>query len=122
MGFVPSLLQPMTPGNPPLTMDSMSGNLLGIFPVNILHTIVHLIVGIWGIIAYRSLSAARGYSILVGIIFGVLFLMGLIPGLQTIFGLIPLHGADVWLHLVTSVLGLYFGLSADRETTARATV
>ena len=35
--------------------------------------------------------------------------MGLIPGLNTVFGLIPLHGHDVWLHLILAAAAGYFG-------------
>ena len=117
LGFIPGMLTAPTTGNPPVTLDTLHGNLLGIFPVNILHTLVHLLIGIWGVIAYRSFTASRSFAISVGIVFGLLFLLGLIPGLQTVFGLIPLHGSDVWLHLLSSVAGLFFGLTAPRETT-----
>lgn len=107
MGLIPGLITPVT--HEGVTIDTLSGNLLGIFPVNIVHTVVHLIIGVWGLLAYRSFDAARTYSKAVGVIFAILFLMGVIPGLSTLFGLAPLHGADVFLHLATSVLGLYFG-------------
>jgi len=114
MGLIPGMLQPMTPGNPPVTFDLLAGDLLGVFPVNLLHTLVHLLIGIWGIIAYRSFAAARSFSIMNGILFLLLFLMDLIPGLQTLFGLLPLHGADRWLHLASGVVALFFGLTAPR--------
>jgi len=80
---------------------------------------VHLAIGIAGILASRSFDAARTYSIVVGVLFALLFLMGLIPGLQTFFGLLPLHGSDVWLHLLSSLAALYFGLVAPRGEMAR---
>lgn len=110
MGLIPGLVQ-MGP-NPGVTVDVLNGNLLGIFPVNIVHTVVHLLIGLWGILAYRSYDASRGFARAAGIIFLVLFVMGLIPGLNTLFGLAPLGGSDVWLHLVTALVALYFGLAA----------
>jgi hypothetical protein len=115
MGFVQGFLQPPTPGNPPVTLDLLHGDLLGIFPVNILHTLVHLLVGIWGILAYRSWEASRTFARAVAIIFGVLTIMGLIPGLQTTFGLIPLHSNDIWLHALTTALAAYFGWVAPAD-------
>lgn len=109
MGLIPGLVQPAATG---ATVDVLNGNLLGIFPVNIVHTLVHLVIGLWGIIAYRSYDSSRTFSRVVGVLFIILFIMGLIPGLNTLFGLAPLNGADIWLHLVTGVLGLYFGLTA----------
>lgn len=115
MGLIPGLLQ--EPSSPdPVAVDILHGDLLGIFPVNIVHTLVHLAVGVWGIMAYRRYDSARGFSRAIGIIFGLLFLMGLIPGARVMFGLAPLHGADVWLHLLTSLAGLYFGVVAPRAT------
>lgn len=119
MGLIPGVVT--AAANPGVTVDVLNGTLLGIFPVNIIHTLVHLIIGIWGIIAYRSYSASRSFSMTVGVLFLVLFIMGLIPGLNTLFGLAPLYGADVWLHLITGIAGLYFGLTSrtpvDRTST-----
>ena len=112
MGFVPAFLQAPPPDAPNLTLDALYGYLIGIFPVNILHTIVHLAVGLWGIIAYRSFDASRTFARSIAVIFGLLTIMGLIPGLNTTFGLIPLHGNDVWLHALTTLAAAYFGFVA----------
>ncbi|RPI23995.1 MAG: DUF4383 domain-containing protein [Chloroflexota bacterium] len=114
LGFVPSFLSAPPAGDPTVTLDTLYGYLLGLFPVNILHTLVHLAVGIWGILAYRSFDAARTYARVVAVVFAVLTIMGLIPGLQTTFGLIPLHSNDVWLHALTALTAGYFGSVAPR--------
>ena len=89
---------------------------MGLFPVNALHNVVHIIFGIWGIAAYRSYTGARSYSKAVAIIYAVLAVMGIIPGLNTTFGLIPLYGHDIWLHAVIAIAAAYFGFVAtDRE-------
>ncbi len=110
LGLIPGLLTPTS--MPGVTVNVLSGNLLGLFPVNIVHTIVHLLLGLWGVIAYRSFDASRSYARVAGIIFLVLFVFGLIPGLNTLFGLAPLSGSDIWLHLVSGIIALYFGLTA----------
>jgi hypothetical protein len=109
-GFIPGLVhQPMTP-HVNLTMGADSaGNLLGLFPVNMLHNIVHLLFGVIGLAASRSVGGARGYFRFVFIAYGLLAIMGLIPAAQTLFGLVPLHGNDVWLHAVLAIAGGYFG-------------
>ncbi|RPJ47457.1 MAG: DUF4383 domain-containing protein [Chloroflexi bacterium] len=117
MGLIPGLL---TGPTTPLAVDILHGNLLGIFPVNIIHTLVHLIFGIWGILAYRSFDSARVFSRTAGVTFILLAIFGLIPGLNTLFGLAPLHGSDVWLHLVSGVVALYFGLTARTPVEAAA--
>lgn len=97
------------------------GYLLGMFHVNVLHNLVHLLFGIWGVIAYRSFDASRLYARVVAISYAVLAVMGLLPGLNTMFGLVPIHGNDVWLHLLIAIPAAYFGWAtapATRGTTA----
>ncbi len=125
LGFIPGLLTPPT-GGPPLAVDQAYGLLLGLFPVNILHSMVHLAIGVWGVLAARTFGGARTFARSLAIIYGVLTVMGLIPGLNTVFGLIPLFGHDVWLHAVTAIVAAYFGWGerrmagqlADRERRA----
>ncbi len=114
-GFVPGLLQTPEPAADVEVTQSF-GRLMGLFPVNALHNVVHIIFGIWGIAAYRSYTGARGYSKAVAIIYAVLAVMGIIPGLNTTFGLIPLYGHDIWLHAVIAIAAAYFGfVASDRE-------
>jgi len=108
-GFLPAALTTPPPGAPPVQVDAGYGYLFGLFPVNILHTLVHLAVGLWGIVASRRVGASRTFAASVAVIFGVLTVMGLIPGLNTTFGLIPLFGHDIWLHALTALAAAYFG-------------
>jgi hypothetical protein len=117
-GLVPGLLQPPAAHDPNLSVDAMHGRALGIFPVNILHTVVHLIFGLWGLLAYRSLAAARTYAQSVALVYAVFAVMGLVPGLDTTFGLVPLHDNDVWLHFLLALPAAYFGFMHREETTA----
>ena len=93
-------------------MTSGYGYLLGLFPINLLHNLVHLAIGVWGVLAYRSFPAARLYARGLAVIYGVLTVFGLIPGLNTLFGLTPLFGHDVWLHALTAVIAAWFGWKA----------
>jgi hypothetical protein len=115
LGFVPRFLTAPADA-PPLAVDRAYGYLFGLFPVNIVHSLVHLGIGIWGVIAARTatLSAARTYAASLAIIFAVLTVLGLIPGLNTVFGLIPLFGHDIWLHALTAVVAAYFGFRETR--------
>lgn len=106
-GFIPGLV---TGPQPPTDAGlGAAGLLFGLFPVNLLHNLVHIAFGIWGLAVFRSLSGARLYARSVAIIYAVLAVMGLIPVLQTTFGLIPLYGHDVWLHAALAVVAAYFG-------------
>jgi hypothetical protein len=123
-GFVPGATQSPPAGSPSLAVDTGYGYLLGVFPVNVLHNIVHLAVGILGVVAYRDFDWARTFGRGLAIFYGILTIMGLIPGLDTTFGLIPIFGHDVWLHALTAAVAAYFGFMAptaarQREYTAR---
>ncbi|RPI81304.1 MAG: DUF4383 domain-containing protein [Chloroflexi bacterium] len=108
LGFLPFALSEPTPAVD-LTVDTLYGDLLGLFPVNIIHTFVHLLIGLWGLIAYRSFDASRTYARFNAILFAILAIMGVIPGLRTVFGLIPLYSHDIWLHAASALLAGYFG-------------
>jgi len=108
LGFVPSMVHaPM--GDHAMNMKQGYGDLLGMFPVNMLHNVVHILFGIWGILAYRSLSGARMYFRVVAILYAILTIMGLVPAMDTTYGLIPLYGNDVWLHALLAIVAGYFG-------------
>jgi hypothetical protein len=84
-----------------------------IFPVNVLHNIVHLLVGLAGIAFFmsnRAVQYARGMAIL----FAVLAVVGLIA--PNGFGLVPLGGTDIALHALTAILAAVAGwLYAGRK-------
>jgi hypothetical protein len=115
-GFIPGLTTAATP-DPALEMVHGYGHELGMFPVNTLHNIVHLLFGLWGLAASRSLGGARTYGKGVAIIYALFGIMGLVPGLHTTFGFVPLYGADVVLHFLLAAVAAYFGF-VQRETKA----
>lgn len=96
-------------------MKSGYGYLLGLFPINVLHNVVHLLIGGWGILVFRQEWGARRFAQSLTAIYGVLAVMGLIPVLNTTFGFIPLFGYDVWLHALTAAIAAYFGFSQKRR-------
>jgi uncharacterized membrane protein YtjA (UPF0391 family) len=99
--------------------DADAPRLLGLFPVNVLHNIVHLAIGAWGLASYRSLNGSIAYARGLAILYGLLAIMGLLPApFNTTFGLVPIFGHDVWLHAGTALIAAYFGFVApgERET------
>lgn len=111
-GFIPGLNMMDHSGHAAdaeVTLRSFFGYELGMFPVNVLHNIVHLLFGVWGILASKSYSGSRVYFRTIAIAYALLTVLGLIPGLRTTFGLIPLYGGDVALHAVLALAGAYFG-------------
>jgi hypothetical protein len=89
------------------------GDLLGIFPVNVLHNLVHIVLGMALLYGATAVPAAILMSRVVG---GVLIVVGLlgIP-FPDGFGLLPLGGPDIVLHLVTGAILLAVGFLAPSE-------
>ena len=83
--------------------------LFGFFPVNAAHNGVHILFGLWGLVASRSRRGALAFARSVAVIYFILSIAGLLPATQTGFGLIPLYAKDVWLHGLIALGGLYFG-------------
>lgn len=115
-GFIPALVTPgaeVPPGSAGMETPHMPnvGLLFGLFPVNAMHNVVHLIFGLWGLAASRSARAAWIYACGVAAIYLILALMGIASGLQTMFGLVPLYGADVFLHLALGAGALVFAIT-----------
>ena len=106
-GFIPALLQP--PQGGAIAPGAHHMLLLGMFPVNMLHNIVHLLFGLWGLAASRGQPAALLYARGVAIIYAILTVAGFIPRLDDLFGLCPLYGNDIWLHAALAVVAAYFG-------------
>jgi len=118
-GFIPALNAPHT--HPDVAVTTGLGLELSLFPVNVLHNIVHLLFGVWGLLAARSAAGAKGYAKAVAIIYALLMVMGLIPAanLHTTFGLVPLYGHDIWLHALLAAVAGYFGfVHRDQEVRA----
>src|SRR5829696_10411393 len=61
-------------------LNPTGGELLGIFAVNVLHNLVHLLFGIFGIAA-AYVGRSRFYLQGVGIIYLLLTVLGFVPGL-----------------------------------------
>jgi Domain of unknown function (DUF4383) len=103
-GVVPGLLQDQSGSG----MDAQ-GMLLGLFHVNGLHNVVHIIFGLWGVAASRSAGGSVAYAKGVAVIYALLAILGLIPATADGFGLIPLGGNNVWLHAALALVAAYFG-------------
>jgi len=100
----------IAPGGLVMTMDPTTGMVLGVFPVNLLHNIVHLAFGVWGLIASRTWAGSKTFFTAGGIIYVVLTCVGFLSPAG--FGLVPLGGADIWLHAVLAIAMLGIGLTA----------
>lgn len=114
LGFVPGLREMAPPEAPEVVIDASHGYLFGLFPVNALHNIVHIVLGLWGVLAFKTLTTSISFAKGLAIIYAVFAVMGLFPVLNTMFGLVPLHGHDIWLHAGTALIAAYFGWFRNR--------
>jgi hypothetical protein len=93
--------------------------LLGLFQVNLLHNVVHILFGVWGLAAARSVTGATLYCKAGGVIYLVLAICGFV--VPSGFGLVPLGGNDIWLHAALGIVLAGVGFTSKESTAAPAT-
>ncbi|MCA9352822.1 DUF4383 domain-containing protein [Patescibacteria group bacterium] len=99
LGFVPAL--------------APNGYLLGIFEVNTMHNIVHLLSGVLALVfAARGASGARAFSKIFGIIYGIVAVIGIAS--SSVIGLFSVNLADNLLHVVLALIFLSIGFSKSK--------
>lgn len=95
------------------------GLLLGIFEVNPLHNVAHLLIGAALLIAgLTTAAAAKAVNITVGAVYLLLGIVGFFL-VGTAANILALNTPDHFLHLVSAIVLLGVGLGAER--TVRAT-
>ncbi len=87
--------------------------LLG-FMINPLHNIVHIVIGVAGLLLARTLSQARTYGWLLAVGYGAAFVYGLIAVGKS-WDFLNLNWADNVLHVLTAVVGLVIALGPVRS-------
>jgi hypothetical protein len=83
--------------------------LLG-FEINGMHNVVHIVIGIAGLLLARTLAGARTYGWLLAVGYGAAFVYGLFA-VNADWDFLSLNWADNWLHLITAVVGLVIALA-----------
>jgi hypothetical protein len=97
------------------------GRLLGLFEVNSLHNLVHLVTGIIAIVAgVSSERTSRMFFRIFGVIYALVALLGIYSGNEPLLGLIANNYAGVGLHAVIAVVALYLGFAMKPRKPATA--
>ncbi|PTR42978.1 DUF4383 domain-containing protein [Rhodococcus sp. PvR099] len=118
LGFVPGV----TTGYDTLALPHDSqAELFGLFEVSILHNIVHLVFGVIGVAASRSIAASALFLVLGGIAYLVLWIYGLIVDDLSGADFLPTNAADDWLHFGLGIAMLAIFFATPRIGTTRAT-
>jgi hypothetical protein len=95
------------------------GLLLGIFEVNPLHNIAHLLIGAALLIAgLSSVSAAKGVNVTIGAVYLLLGIVGFFIA-ESALNILALNTADHFLHLASALVLLAVGLGAERGVRTR---
>src|SRR5918995_5957471 len=98
------------------------GLLLGIFQVNPLHNIAHLLIGAALLIAgLKSVKAAKTVNVVVGATYLLLGIVGFFL-VNTAANILALNTADHFLHLASALVLLATGIAADKNVSTRTAV
>lgn len=97
------------------------GLLLGVFEVNPLHNIAHLLIGAALLIGgLKSVKAAKTVNVIVGAAYLLLGIIGFFI-VDTGANILALNTADHFLHLASALVLLGVGLGAERGVNANRT-
>jgi Domain of unknown function (DUF4383) len=99
-------------GNEAGTPHHVDANVLG-FMINPMHNVVHILIGVVGLVLSRTLAGARTYGWLLAAGYGAAFVYGLFAVGQE-WDFLNLNWADNVLHLVTALVGLGIALGPVR--------
>ena len=93
--------------------DNFAGNgqdeMLLFFMINPLHNIVHILIGIAGLVLSRTLAGARTFGWLLAVGYGAAFIYGLLA-IGEEWDFLNINGADNVLHIVSALVGLVIAL------------
>jgi len=99
--------------------DNSQHEMLLFFMINPLHNIVHVVIGLAGLLLARTLAGARTYGWLLAVGYAAAFVYGLIAVGES-WDVLNINPADNVLHILTAVVGLVIALAPVRTTAGAA--
>ena len=94
--------------------DNSQHEMLLFFMINPLHNIVHIVIGLAGLLLARTLAGARTYGWLLAVGYAAAFVYGLIAVGES-WDFLNINAADNVLHIATALVGLVIALMPVRE-------
>lgn len=91
-----------------------------IFDINPLHNVVHIVIGIAGLLLSRTLAGARTYGWLLAVGYGAAFVYGLVAVGED-WDILNINAADNVLHIATALVGLVIALLPVRTAVTDTT-
>jgi hypothetical protein len=98
-GFIPAL--------------TVNGALLGIFEVDMLHNIVHIVTGVLAIMAATTLRTTKLFFLIFGIVYTVIAILGFVNN-GNLF-LMHVNMADNFLHLGIGLFSMYLAYYINKQ-------
>ena len=89
------------------------GDILGIFQVNHVHNIVHLLIGVALIVAAKRHDTARNANLAIGAVYIALAVLGPFIA-ETAIDIVALNSADHVLHALSGIVLVATALAADK--------
>jgi hypothetical protein len=118
LGFIPGITTNV--GDMKFAGHESPSELLGLFQVSILHNIVHLGIGIVGLVAAATWEGSRLYLVGGGALYLALAIYGWIIDRASDANFVPMNSADNVLHVVLGaamiILGVVLGRGYARDT------
>lgn len=94
LGFVPGI--------------TSNGHLLGIFEVDTIHNIVHILTGVVALLVMKSSAGSRNFFKIFGVVYALVAILGFLP-FGKVLGLFHVNMADNILHVVIAAIALKAG-------------
>ncbi|MEE3922251.1 DUF4383 domain-containing protein [Micromonospora sp. BRA006-A] len=85
--------------------------LFGVFQVSVVHNLVHLVLGVAGLVLARTVAGARAFLVGAGAVYLALWLYGLAVDRRDAANALAVNRADSWLHLLLGATMLALGCS-----------
>lgn len=85
------------------------------FEINPFHNLVHLAIGVAGLLLARTLAGARTYGWLLGVGFGAAFVYGLLA-VDASWDFLAINWADNVLHAISAAIGFAIALGRVHST------
>ncbi len=91
-----------------------SGLELGIFKVDMMHNLIHIVSGLIALFCVSSIGASKTFFKIFGIVYGIITILGF-AGNGMVLGMM-MNTADNLLHVVITLYSLYFGFRGEVAT------
>jgi hypothetical protein len=97
LGFVPGITQNLD--DIAFAGHDSGAELLGLFQVSVLHNLVHLLFGLAGLVAARTIAGSKTFLVVGGVVYLALWVYGMLVDHGSDANFVPVNDADNWLHL-----------------------